>query len=520
MATGVTGTAICTALNKSILETWLFGVDSYQSPKIVEQQLEQAYRWSRRSYRNFPSPEKHVNTPLATAFHPGPCGMCPVCALKTPVTARACECKAPQEWTTGYRAALVSDTHSQRASRAAAIAAAVRNQYGLGASLAWGREGFTDALNRSGTAVANSMEWVSEASGLCRPTNLSAASDPATDTIQSGDSIQLNIIKHIPNSAGIPDLQGSSQQQAPHSSQQGSAQLSIVPIQQLHPTPTAAPKHQHRSSPIQPGFFQQLPVSISHSGPAQQPAVTVQQLHLDSLQQQSESISNPGPAHWPAGTIHSSQQLQSLPQQDTTPPCVVQHSGSNPGHLHQQANAGLVTYVPSAATIDHSTIALLPTQASAGASNATTNMTITSALGQYSVAWPLTPRFVYIVSDGNFKLTHYRNTGTEHTAAVNALDHAVAFGQYFSPSAAFMYNFVNSVRERNNAATAAASAPGPAELADLDASHLSSAFEPTCQAELLAARSHPPKHKTANTDVKVVVGCVCPHVVSPSDHHP
>lgn len=98
----------------------------------------------------------------------------------------------------------------------------------------------------------------------------------------------------------------------------------------------------------------------------------------------------------------------------------------------------------------------------------------------------------YITADGAQKLMRFANCGTTATAVERELNYPAPFAEYFSARVATVYEY----REQKASVRPL--------LAPVDTE---------CQADLLAARSMPPTSKSANTDVKLVVGCVCPHTV-------
>lgn len=539
MATGVTGTAVCTALNKSILETWLYGVNSYQYPKVVEQQFEQAHRWFRRGYRDMQSPEKHIGSNLAKGFFPGPCGMCPACALKLPATAKDCECNSPEGWTAEYKSSLVSNINSQHRARAAAIVADVKFKTSRGASTIPGMEGVPDAAVPSDTAAAvDSMVRVPEASLVdlpCNLTNLFPAGEDIPqnmNTKQPGNLMQQDItqITFQPSPAQQQDKQRGPQggvqipQQSHPQSHTPSAALQTTLLQQQPHLQQLQTQHLPDSSSIQPCPSQHQDGYSGAWGADQHPHQPPVRTGPERLAL-TAAVPQPQRQHRCLGSTSESTLPMQASQSSQLVPAWLQSSHSQmvtysqQGLTQQPVATGSQSFVLPAAAHQHlhgsSTsqhgYSHMTGDVASQAAIVPTSLTITSPLGHYSVEWPLIPRFFYIISDGNFKLTHYANTGTEHTAAVIALNAAVPYGKFFSSTGDHMYELCKGIAKRGDAAALVqVGEPGSS------GSGPSSEFEPTCQAELLAARSQPPKHKTANTDVKVVVGCVCPHVVSTS----
>lgn len=97
-------------------------------------------------------------------------------------------------------------------------------------------------------------------------------------------------------------------------------------------------------------------------------------------------------------------------------------------------------------------------------------------------------------ADGAQKLTHFAKCGRTITAVMDELgpDPISKHNEYF-------------LREVANAYAGA--------MVEVDACSMPPEEDTECQAELLAARNLPPAQKSANLDVRVVVGCVCPHTV-------
>lgn len=108
---------------------------------------------------------------------------------------------------------------------------------------------------------------------------------------------------------------------------------------------------------------------------------------------------------------------------------------------------------------------------------------------------PVNERPRAFTADGAQKLTHFAMCGRTTTAVSKFLgpDHAAPHNEYFERRVAAAY--ANAMMK-------------------LDANPMPAEEDTECQAELLAARNLPPAQKSANLDVRVVVGCVCPHTVS------
>lgn len=98
----------------------------------------------------------------------------------------------------------------------------------------------------------------------------------------------------------------------------------------------------------------------------------------------------------------------------------------------------------------------------------------------------------WFTADGAQKLTRFANCGTTATAVEKKLKYTPPFAEYFNPKLAVAYDHLEQTAMQR---------PSPEE-ADTE-----------CQADLLAARSTPSSSKCTMMDVKLVVGCVCPHTV-------
>lgn len=125
----------------------------------------------------------------------------------------------------------------------------------------------------------------------------------------------------------------------------------------------------------------------------------------------------------------------------------------------------------------------------------------------------LVRRPMIISADGGQKFTHYAKCGVQHTAVWNSMTIKPMHARYFTPKldrAYLKYSAYSKDLLKTKAdATAAARAASVTTLAD----DLAAENEVICQADLLAARSTAPNSKSAHTDVKVVLGAVCSHVV-------
>lgn len=156
-----------------------------------------------------------------------------------------------------------------------------------------------------------------------------------------------------------------------------------------------------------------------------------------------------------------------------------------------------------------------------------------------SLLTPLLRRRTYATADGGQKLTHYAKCGMRHAAVCKQINAAPMHSRYFAANLPTVYaGMTQHVKDLAKAkaqaaaavaaaaaaaATAAATAQAAAASAGnssmsrtplLDQLLLSEQFETLCQTDLLAARAVAPSSKSAYTDVKVVLGCVCPHAVS------
>lgn len=558
--TGLTVTAFCTALNECCNDTWLYGPDSYTFHMIHPQQLEQAIRWWTTAFRDFPSPDKHIDSPLGTTFYPGPCGKCPVCALDGPATPGECVCVAAAGYTPEFESALVSNITSQHATAAALI---VEYEHRAAAPAA-----------APPAAAAPAAETVAATCAQPHDCVLTAVSAPASDTQPAAGQIDVQAC-HSELSSGpvatsdIVDVAlavdciqlvsgmtvGVSGTEC---SQQAAAEGHTQPMQ--HPPPAAlsfaaeqgtsalmaAPQLSHANPQLSPADIQQeeqqqlsQPEQQQQHGHAASLGQASQHQHSppQPLQQQQQQLprsisAGPGPltsSHLPHTARSNGRALLGLQAHTGSPPRTLSSAGTSTSRwelgiqLQPPIHTTPVTSQPQIFGTTPSTSAAGtsdPVQApaagiSGGVRVSRSRLKIRCKFGSYSFLWPLVRRFFYLTADGAQKLTHYANAGKSHTAAWKDLNIPVPYGRYFAPRVDYMYKMcVQSRDERDAAAASTAAASLPSGSSGPPASTATVDDDNPCQAELLAARSEPPRGKTANTDVKVVAGCVCPHVVS------
>lgn len=117
MVSGMGDTLMCNAWNEVQQYSWLHGLDSHRSQRMVPSQLGDTYRWWRNMFRNFGRPEGL----LEAEYFPGAFGKCPVCSDPHPTTLHDLNPPATPGWSQ-FESALVADlcAQQQTAQRAAA----------------------------------------------------------------------------------------------------------------------------------------------------------------------------------------------------------------------------------------------------------------------------------------------------------------------------------------------------------------------------------------------------------------